>query len=585
MKKCLLLTIILFSCPIVFGDQIIGENEIIFNYFQSLIDDGHTNLNLLIEGNKAELLSANVFNVSKDLKKHNVNHTILNIAPVFEEFYNSINNITINYNNMIKYRDVKNSHDYIIFKTSLKNVHRNLMVLNDSLNKIDNIALTDKDGKVLKFDTSNVRSDINTMLKDTIKYSNKLNKIKPEGFVIYSDKNSVFINSNITIYGYVGNNIINNTIINKTLNKTANSITLYHNNISYNITLKNNSFSKTFLLNKLGNHIFYAKSSSKTSNILNITCLKIPTYIDVIYNNKEYVGNNANLKIKLYDYYGNELRDNIYIHYLNKHETVRAPTNLSIKSNLEKNITVNIIYNGNNIHNNSKKTITINFVRIPTYITANYNKDKIIGNLFDKNNNLLNNKIIYLVIDNKTYTSKTKNGIFEFNISNNSLGRCYIFFKGDYKYLPSKKLINDKNIMPLFSKTSNNGYILSFIILIILMVLISYRMKKHENMVNINAKSDDTIYNNIDIKIKNIYSEFEKYISNKKYVEGIIKAYCSFVNKLNIKKSLTPREICNRYNHIKGLKTITKIFEKVYYGNIKPEKEDIEKYDKFFKED
>ena len=575
MKIRIILFFILLA-PMAYSSEF---NEILHTYFQSLIDEGHENMNMLIEGNKAEPLSANVFNVSENLKKHGVNHTLLNISPIFEQYYNSINNITINYNNMIEHRNVKNPYDYIIFKTSLKNVRNNLIVLNNSLNNIDNIKLKNRNGNILKFDTSKVRSDINIMLKEAELYSNKINKIAPEGFVIYSDKSTVFIDSKITIYGYINNK------------RTINSITLYHNNDSYNITLKNNSFSKTFLINSLGNHIFYATTPSETSNTLKISCLKIPTHINVIYKNKEYIDNNVNLKIELYDYYGNELRDNVYIQYLNKHENIRAPLNLNIKSNMEKNISIYLEYKGNNIYSTSKKIITIRFIRIPTYITANYENNKIIGKLFDKNNNLLNNKNIYLKINNKTYTSKTKNGSFEFNINNTS-DKCYIFFKGDSKYLPSsKKLIKDKNTILMSSidnsNINNNKYMLCFIVLIVLLVLMTYKIQKHRNLENTVDEGDvGIIYKTVKtLNIKSIYLEFEKYISNKKYVEGIIKAYYLFISRLNIKKSLTPREICKIYGNIEGLKSITKIFEKVYYGNIKPENDDIKKYDKFFKRD
>jgi hypothetical protein len=82
---------------------------------------------------------------------------------------------------------------------------------------------------------------------------------------------------------------------------------------------------------------------------------------------------------------------------------------------------------------------------------------------------------------------------------------------------------------------------------------------------------------------KTIYSTFMKYVRSKKYVEAIVNSYSLFVNKLKIKKSLTPREICRKYKNVKYLKTITKIFEKVYYGSKIPDKEDVDKYDKFFR--
>ena len=80
-----------------------------------------------------------------------------------------------------------------------------------------------------------------------------------------------------------------------------------------------------------------------------------------------------------------------------------------------------------------------------------------------------------------------------------------------------------------------------------------------------------------------IISVFKKLINNKMFREAIIKAYNLFIKKLGIRGSYTPREISQMYKDMAGIKTITRIFEKVYYGNISPDEKDIEEYKKFFK--
>ncbi|MDK2789572.1 MAG: hypothetical protein PWP15_79 [Methanothermococcus sp.] len=574
MKKFILLLMLLF-CPMVYGD------EVVHNYFQNLIDEGHNNLATLMANEKSEPLSANAFNVSKDLKKYNINNNALvEIAPSFEIFYDSINNITINYNKMIGYRNISNSSNYLVFKVSLEDLKNNLQVLNDSITKIDKITLEDKNGNTLKFDTSKIKKDIEILSKNIDIYSEKMIPLAPEGFVIYSDENTVFINSNITIHGYGSTD--------------STSIKLYYNNMSYEVEVENRSFSKTFLIDNLGNNIFYAKYDNKTSNILKIECIKIPTYLRVKYNSEEYIGNDAKIDIHLYDYYGNEINDTVYISYLNRSLKLKSPAMLHINSDKDDKIKVNIKYPGNSIYKGIEKNIPIDFVRIPTYLSSEYcGYNRINGSLLDEFGNPLDNKEIYLIVGNETYTTKTKNGAFEFSLDSKIKGfrngyndnECLILFKGDELYAPSsKRLLKEKSFVGFFSNRggkNNNIWLLS--ISLILFVIAGFIKRGYKRGNTIVDSINNNTFETIKKEIVDIYPMFVSLITNKKYVEGIIKAYCMFISKLNAHKSLTPREICNRYGNIKGIETITEIFEKVYYGNKSPEKDDINKYDEFFK--
>ncbi len=128
---------------------------------------------------------------------------------------------------------------------------------------------------------------------------------------------------------------------------------------------------------------------------------------------------------------------------------------------------------------------------------------------------------------------------------------------------------------------NNNIWLLS--ISLILFVIAGFIKRGYKRGNTIVDSINNNTFETIKKEIVDIYPMFVSLITNKKYVEGIIKAYCMFISKLNAHKSLTPREICNRYGNIKGIETITEIFEKVYYGNKSPEKDDINKYDEFFK--
>ncbi|HIC98755.1 MAG TPA: hypothetical protein EYP08_03695, partial [Pyrodictiaceae archaeon] len=168
MKRILLIFLLLL--PTTTGAQF-GEDEIIHHYFQSLIDRGDESLQNLTYNRKGEIISAEVFNVTEDLERRNIDHKLLEISPPFKTFLESLNNIVLNYNRMIDHRKVEDPRNYFIFKASLKNVLENIVILERSLDEIDNITLRDNEGNVLRFNTTGIREDLDKILKNINRYS------------------------------------------------------------------------------------------------------------------------------------------------------------------------------------------------------------------------------------------------------------------------------------------------------------------------------------------------------------------------------------------------------------------------------
>ncbi|MBW9220883.1 hypothetical protein KKP91_01545 [Methanothermococcus sp. SCGC AD-155-M21] len=599
MNRILILLISILILPAVGGAHF-GDSEIIYNYYQGLIDEGHDSLYNLSNNKKGELISTNVFNVTKDLKEYNISHELLEITPPFEDLHYALNNIIVNYNSMIEHSNVENPRDYLIFDNSLKNVLNNITLLKNSLNKIDNLSLYDSKGHLLKFDTSKIREDIDKLSGNTERYSEKLENIKTKGFYIYSNSNTAYINSKVVIYGKLVSN------------HNIESIVLFHNNKHHIIKLKENSFSKDIYIDTLGKHTFYAISPVGKSNKLIIKSLKIPTYIETYpdgytYNNIEaYIGEEVNLKIHLYDHYGKELKNStLYINYPDKNHPMeyKTPTNLSIKvpnndnHNWDNNtLKISVFYKGNNTYNNSKKVINIRVLRIPTYIVANYSNNTIMGKIFDYKNRPLDNKTIYLNLNNETYSTVSKNGIFKFKLPEGNFNSGYIIFKGDYKYAPSSKeiLMNNNLLLTINKNPAENPILIPILLIFMVMIVFILFKRKYYQRDNLNSPKIEERKENMDnirnriinlINDSKIFLEFKKLINNKMFKEAIIGTYYLFIKTLNIKGSHTPREICQMYKDVAGIKTITRIFEKVYYGNISPDKKDVEEYKKFFKGD
>ncbi|HIC86855.1 MAG TPA: DUF4129 domain-containing protein, partial [Aquificae bacterium] len=83
--------------------------------------------------------------------------------------------------------------------------------------------------------------------------------------------------------------------------------------------------------------------------------------------------------------------------------------------------------------------------------------------------------------------------------------------------------------------------------------------------------------------INTSFSIFSKLVERRMFREAVILAYQLFIKPLNIKKSWTPREICRRFRNVPGIKTITEIFERTYYGDIPPTESDVKECERFLR--
>ena len=573
-RRILLILIFPILLPTITGAQF-GEDKIIHHYFQNLIDRGEESLQNLTYNRKGELISTEVFNVTESLERHHVDHKLLEVSPPFKTFLESLNNIVLNYNRMIDHRDVRDPQNYFIFKVSLKNVLENVATLKRSLDEIDNITLRDENGNVLKFNTTGIRESLDKLLKNTRRYSEKLRYIKPKkGFFIYVDRDTVYLNSKVRVYGYIN------------YDHDIHSIILIHNNKRYVVEVKNNSFSKDLYIRSLGDHIIYGVSPFGSSNKVTVRCLKIPTYIEIYPkgNITAYLEEEIDLDVHLYDYYGNPLENRtIYIRYSDGEYRYNTPLKLRIKLEdnyieyVNRSIPIYITFKGDNIYNSSEGTVYIKILRVPTYITVEYHNGSILGHLYDFRNNPLDNKRVYLIVGNSTYSTITKNGSFRFNVSGFKEG-CVVF-KGDEKYAPSFKELKYKGILVGGWSYSDTLFLL-FLIVPILFLIIVFTVYREKYRPSDEMEKEE----GIDTEQK-IPSTFYRLVENRMFREAVILAYQIFIRSLkNIKGSYTPREICRMWRGVPGIKTITEIFERTYYGDIPPTKRDVEECEKSLRE-
>ncbi|MBW9223626.1 DUF4129 domain-containing protein [Methanothermococcus sp. SCGC AD-155-E23] len=568
MRKVIIL-IFLLLLPNTLGAQF-GEDELIHHYFQHLIDKGHESLQNLTYNRKGVLISAEVFNVTEDLKRRGIDHKLLEVSPPFKTFLTSLNNIVLNYNRMIEHRNIKNPQDFSIFKVSLENVSENIITLRECLDEIEEIRLRDREGKVLKFNTTEIREDLERILKNIEKYSEKLKRIEPEkGFSLYVDRDTIYLNSKVRVYGYI--------------NYPVKYIILLHNNKSYVVEVRDNNFSKDIYIRTPGYHTFYGVSPFGPSNKVTIKCLKIPTYIEVYPkgNLTAHLEEEIYLDVYLYDYYGNPLENKtIYIKYPEGEYSYKTPLKLRVKLDdryigyVNRTLPLEVVFKGDSNYSPSKERMYIKVLRIPTYITAHYCNNSLLGNLYDFRGKPLDSKRVYLIVGNNTYSTTTENGSFRFSISKFKEG--YVVFRGDRKYAPSSKDLRYEGILVRGWSSGGNLplLLLTFILLLAAVKIYWDRYRSGEKGEGGDAGGSPKI---------SIPPLFSKLVERRMFREAVILAYQLFIKPLNIKKSWTPREICRRFRNVPGIKTITEIFERTYYGDIPPTESDVKECERFLR--
>jgi len=575
----LILSILIYLPPTT-GSQF-GDDEVIYHYFQSLIYNGHQRLQNLIYNKKEKKIYIKVLSVVKDLEDYNVDHKILEILPPFKTFRYTINDIVVNYNTMIDYKDIEDPKKFLVFKVSLKNIERDLIILERCLDEIENITLRDKKGNVLKFNTKDIRRDIVKIRENINKYSEKLRVIeaKKRGFYIYANRDPAYLHSRVIIYGFVN------------YDSHLDSIILIQNDRRYVVEVVNNSFEIEIFTNTLGNHTIYGISPYGSSNKLIIRCLKIPTYMRIRPkgNLMAYLEEEIRLDVYLYDCYGNPL-ENKTIHVRHPHGeiTYKTPSHIRIRLDdrycayTNSSIPIEIVFKGDDMYNSSKEIIYLRVLKIPTFITVRYDNDCIVGTLFDSRGNPLDNKRVYLIVDNNSYSTVTENGSFKFPISKFKKG--YVVFKGDEKYAPSSKEFSYRGILA-GEWNSTGGYIFLLFVIIFILLLIVFKLQGRTTELDKGMEeTEEPKYLDEDRTEVDILNRFQMFAGSNMFREAILSVYQFFIRSLNVKKSYTPREICRMYGNIPGIKTITEIFERIYYGDIPPTKKDVEEYERFLRE-
>ncbi len=547
------------------------------NIFKSIIEDNNTCINQ----------SRNVFKELNCLKNETVLYSAHNITSpvgyVIQPFYKFSKELVYlcNLNMRLKEDISKNTTESLVdAKATVMEINKTLILMENTLDNIDNITYLKKGNETLKFNTSNIRELINLYKSKILKYNMN---ISIAGLRIYISDNNPIIFENVTIYGIAKNG----------------NITIFIGNSSYNFTVKNNTFSMIYSFKKDGLYKIYAKQNNKTSNILYVNVSKIPT---CIYTDKEvyrgYANSNITLNGYVVDWYGKRVNGVVYIMgipiVLNN-----GSFTYNIFSNKPTNETITIFYKGSSIYLTSNKTVNVEFLKRPTRIVISTNKYNvttgetitITGNFFGVNSIV----DIYIVVNNETYKSIKTNGEFITNISFNSSGiyNIYAVYPGNDVYDSCRSNILTINV-------KERSYI-SYIIVVALIALIGgyayiykfemFKKKRADNKKK-DKKSSEDRYINVEGNRK-----IEKKDDKDKLVsipdDDITKAYTllfnTLVEKYSLPRNLTPRELLNiiktkNPNIYDDLKFITDIHEKHVYGKYDINKETLNKYIQKIKE-
>jgi len=546
-------------------DNVSEDDQYTYNYFNNILESfSNVFENLIIDNETYINQSVDIFNELDLLKNETLlykNHNITSpVDYIVQPFYKFSKDLVYvcKLNKRLEDDLSKNTTESLIdAKATLVEINKTLISMDNILNEIDNITCLKKGNETLLFNTSNIRKIITLYNQKLFRY----NIPDVEGLKIYISDSNPIIFENVSIYGVAENG----------------NITVYIGNCTYNLTVKNNTFSMIYSFNKEGIYEIYAIQNGNKSNIIYANVSKIPTYI--LTDRDAYSGYvNENITIGGYvvDYYGEKVNGTIII----QNNSVPLNNGLfiyKISSNKSIKMNITLMYNGDKYHLPSEKTLPIEFLKYPTSIVISTNKYNITsgesinitGKIFGVNRTV----DVYIVVNNKTYKKIKTNGNFIANISFNSSGvyEIYAVYYGNDIYEGSKSNIIEIDV-------EEESY-LTYIIIGILVILIgvyAYKFRKNNNGDKKEVKEKSEVE-----KIK------KKKIKTTTIPNDVAEAYKILFNRLaekySISKNVTPRELLkiikNKNPKIyDDLKFVTEIHEKYVYGGLDIDKDTLNKY-------
>jgi len=473
----------------------------------------------------------------------------------------------------------KNKHNYSAYvnaRTAVVNMKLALGVINNSINEIERIVLWNETSK-LYFDVLGLKSKLKDVCDLVEYYESLLVGFEREGIVVAVSDDHPYLYQEISIYVYAIN-----------VTPTA----LFIDNVKYE--LKNSTMKHSF--KKLGEHTIYAEGISNgkivKSNVVKVYVGKIPTNIVLSSKSVAFLNEKVEIFGFLSDYYGNPIEANVTVKTDGKKaefKTHNGSFSFNVTKSSEGLLNISVFYAGNETYESSNASVSIYFSRflISLHIEADRTRVgvnetvKFTGRIYGINCSIP----IHIFVDSTDVKTLNAIGVFNFTLNFSKPGKYSVFayFPGDPLHKPVKS--NKIEIVVISGFSSQKSYALWVATAIIIALASVYVKSKWDRIISIlNGTKTEHTKEPKEEEIKEEEVGEEKIVKEFKLPESVEDAYRflfnALVDRYNLKRSLTPRELLKALNSkpfAKKLRIVTELHEKAVYGKmeLKEDEKDI----------
>ena len=553
------------------------SDEGIYLYFSEVLKDAGTCLDKFLNENSSGVnLSLSLYHKIKLTEEEYRFYTARGVKSNVSKVIGPFISLSVGVKRLIHFQSIflknikilfKNSNNYYAYlKAESAVVHMKLAAdkIGYSINEIERIELWNGSSE-LYFNVSELKTKLKDVYKLISYYDRVLAKFEREGFVVVVSNDHPFLYQEITIYVYARN-----------VTPTA----LFIDNIRY--VLKNNTMKYSF--KELGEHVIYAEGISNgklvRSNTVKVYVSKIPTCIILSpESTAAFLNEKVEIRGLLLDYYNNPIQANVTVKIDGKEyefSTHNGFFSFNVTRSSEGFLNVSAFYAGNGTYESSNASISIFFSRFPIslYIEANRTRVNVnetvefVGSISGINYTIPIR--IFVNSSNVKTINATKKFNFTLNFSNPGTYLVFAYFPGDSLHKPAKSnkvLISVGYGQGFINRASNVPYFLLVVITVAAVAVVLIRRKRTlPKTEHVEEKKEQQI------KVE----KTEKISEESKLTDSVEDAYktlfSALVDRYNLKKSLTPRELFKALkdeSFAEKLKVITDIHEKAVYGEVK----------------
>ena len=605
MRKILALILLIFLISPVSGirqevySKATPSDEGIYLYFSELLKDAGNCLNKFLDENNAINFSVSLYHKVKLTEEESKFYTAKgvrsNVSIVVKPFLPLSSGIKklaqfqlIFLENIRLLFENKNNYSaYLNARTAVVNMKLAADKINSSINEIEQIELWNGTSK-LRFNVSELKSKLKDVYNLIAYYESIITRFEKEGITVVVSDNHPFLYQEITVYVYA---------------KNATPTSLFIDSTKYE--LKNNTMKHSF--EEIGEHTIYAEGVNNgkivKSNVVKVYVSKIPTYILLSSKSAAFLNEKVKVTGYLSDYYGNPISASVTIRIDGK-EFELATHNGFFRFNITKDsegfLNVSAFYAGNKTYESSNASISIFYTRYPTSLYIEANRTHIsVNKTVNFNGRIcgINNSSVPIYVFVNSTNVKTLNAIKEFsfklNFSKPGTYVVFAYFPGDLLHRPAESnrievivksgFGSQKLIKMMANKIpKNSSYYFLLIIAVVAVILTSAYVKSRRKEIESKTEHVEELRKEEVVEKKVEKVEIAEELKLPESVEEAYKTlFRALVNKYNLKKSLTPRELLEllKSEHFaEKLNIVTDLHEKAVYGKLELKDEEREVY-------